>query len=125
MHEYILFSQVSVARHDQVLQILAGITASQPTEIFEQHLIYQQLKPSATTTSKKTQPGKQQQVAQAQQLTYHKLVRSVLNGEGQWLFRAETTPQPGVSDMISRQVTEHIVTNGELERFRQGNGWYK
>lgn len=40
MHELLLFGQISSSRHDQVLNILAGVAAMQPVPILEKHLIF-------------------------------------------------------------------------------------
>ncbi|TKA82995.1 hypothetical protein B0A55_04660 [Friedmanniomyces simplex] len=127
MHEFALYSQIPATRHDQVLQILAGVTASQPTATLEQTLIYQQARLADTGNSKKVPTGRQT-AAQTQRLCYHKLVRDLKRPEGEkglWTFRAEDVPLPGVQSMISRPAIEQIVGEAELERFRQGNGWYK
>lgn len=44
MYEYILHSQIPAAQHDLVLNILAGVTAMQPTPFYERNIIYQQLR---------------------------------------------------------------------------------
>ena len=71
MHEFLLYSQVPAARHVQVLQILAGITAAQPIKFSEQHVVYQQLKATQTASTKKTQATP---IARGAQLNYCKLV---------------------------------------------------
>ena len=40
MHELLLYGQVSAARHDQVLKILAGLAAMQPRRILQRRIIY-------------------------------------------------------------------------------------
>ncbi|KAF1928601.1 uncharacterized protein M421DRAFT_62223 [Didymella exigua CBS 183.55] len=40
MHELLLYGQVSVARHDQVLKILAGFAAMQPRRVLQRRIIY-------------------------------------------------------------------------------------
>ncbi len=126
MHEFSLYSQIPATRHGQVLQILAGVTASQPTATFEQTLIYQQAR-LAETGSKKAPAGRQSAVP-ASRLSYHKLVRDLKGAEGEnapWTFRAEDVPLPGMPSFVSRATTEHVFGEAELEKFRQGNGWYK
>lgn len=128
MHEFLLFSQVPVTRHDQVLHILAGVCASQPTKLTEQHLIYRQTRLLDAGTSKKGGPPKQQS-AQAQRPSYHKLIREVdlatRQQLGPWTGRAEELPQAGVSVAVSRSVDERTMDESELERFREGGQWYK
>ena len=40
MHELLLFGQVPSSRHDQVLNILAGVAAMQPVPVVEKHLVF-------------------------------------------------------------------------------------
>lgn len=129
MQEFILYSQIPVTRHDQVLNILAGICAAQPTNICEQHLIYQQVKVADTGTSKRGVPVKQHST-QTQRPSYHKLVREIsrANGNSQqsaWKFRAEDLPQPGVQSVISRAFEERGLDHEGLENFREGGSWYR
>ncbi len=127
MHEFSLYSQIPAARHGQVLQILAGVTASQPTPTLEQTLIYQQARLTETGTSKKVPVGRQNAVP-ASRLSYHKLVRDLKGTEGEkgpWTFRAEDVPLPGMPSFVSRATTESVLGEAQLEKFRQGNGWYK
>jgi hypothetical protein len=53
MREYLLFSQIPAAREHQVLSILAGVTVAQPVPIYEQVLLYGQLKVPEAAVSKK------------------------------------------------------------------------
>lgn len=40
MHELLLYGQVSAARHEQVLKILAGVAAMQPRRVLLRRIIY-------------------------------------------------------------------------------------
>lgn len=40
MHELLLFGQIPRARHDQVLKVLAGVSAMQPRRLLERIIIY-------------------------------------------------------------------------------------
>lgn len=53
MHEYILHSQIPKAREQQVVNILAGVTASQPVPVCEQTLVFAQLKLQEAAVSRK------------------------------------------------------------------------
>ncbi|KAK5746467.1 hypothetical protein LTR17_000847 [Elasticomyces elasticus] len=126
MHELALYSQIPTTRHTQVLQILSGVTASQPTETLEQTLIYQQLRLPDSGTSKKA--ANRGTTAQPLRLTYHKLVRNLKEPSGDktpWTFRSEDVPSPGVQNLIMRSVIETFITEADLERFRQGQVWYE
>ena len=63
MHELILFGQVPSVRHDQLLQILAGIAGMQPQRVIERHLIF---KPSRSPTQRGGQVGGSQGIQAAQ-----------------------------------------------------------
>ena len=129
MHELLLFAHVSLLERDQKLQILAGLTAMQPVKVYERHLIYQQIKSSSVPNNKK---GANNAPAQAQKLSYHKLrqdlrllVNDELSASTSWILRVETTPEPGVKNVISRGALERALQDSELERFRAGSEWYK
>lgn len=148
MHEFVLFSQVPATREAQLLSILSGVTGNQPVPVSEQILIYAQLKVQEATVHKKVggvpheyRPPhsipsglltveKQQKPLQKQQeqpRSYHKLLRgfSVKKcsvGDVQaWNFRAESLPEPGVKDYISRDVTQHTVTDEDMLRIQQSD----
>lgn len=40
MHELLLFGQIPASRHDQVLNILAGVAGMQPVPVLEKHLVF-------------------------------------------------------------------------------------
>ena len=125
MYELILHSQVASSRHSQVLHILAGVTALQPSKISEQTLIYQQLKPTqAVAASKKGAPA---QPATAQRLRYHKLVREIRDGaaSGAWNWVVEETPDAGIKDVNARNVAESFLETEGLQRFEADAGGYK
>ncbi|EMC97316.1 hypothetical protein BAUCODRAFT_446689 [Baudoinia panamericana UAMH 10762] len=128
MQEFTIYSQIPPARHQQVLNILAGVTAAQPVEVNEQTLIYQQAKPppgaTGGTGAKKVAPAAKKTAAQS--LTFQKLIRNLTHGgNAPWLLRVEETPQPGVQNLISRSVNELVANSDVLERFREGSGWYR
>ena len=112
MHELLLFSQISPARHNQVLNILAGVTGSQPFAYQDQTALFAQLRlPEINISSKKKPaPGTPQP-----QKWVHKLSRPVQitsdppESTGQWRQRVEQTPDPSVKDHTAREVTENDV----------------
>ena len=118
MHEFILYSQVPASRHEQVLNILAGVTASQPVNISEQCLIYKQLKVATSVVPKK---GSARQ-APPSQLSHPKLIRQ---GTAEWKLRMEEVPEPGVKNVISRTVVERDIVEAQLERFEPRSEWNK
>lgn len=124
MHEFILYSQVPGSRYSQVLNILAGVTASQPVNVSEQTLVYQQLKVTEPTGPRKGQTNKG---PQTQRLSNHKLVRDLGSGDevSSWRLRVEEVPEAGVKLVTSRSVLERDSTGADLERFWPNSGWYQ
>lgn len=112
MHELLLFSQISPARHNQVLNILAGVTGSQPLAYQDQTSLFAQLRIPETNISskKKPAPGTPQP-----QKWVHKLSRPVRitsdppESAGQWRQRVEQTPDPSVKDHTAREVLENEI----------------
>lgn len=124
MHEFLLYSQIPSHRHNQVLQILAGLTAAQPINFSEQQIIYQQTRSTQTPAARK---GNTTQATRLTQLSYCKLVRDCTAEDeaGPWKIRKEEQPQAGLSDVISRNVVETTPTEADLERFKVGSEWYR
>jgi mediator of RNA polymerase II transcription subunit 18 len=56
MHELVSYSQLQALREEQVLNILAGVTGTQPVEISEQRLIFAQVKVPEVAVNKKVRP---------------------------------------------------------------------
>ena len=118
MHELLLFSQISPARHNQVLNILAGVTGSQPLAYQDQIALFAQLRaPELNPNSKKKPaPGTPQP-----QKWIHKLSRPVQitksssdappQSLGEWRERVEQTPDPSVKDHTAREVLENDVSD--------------
>ncbi|KAK3671841.1 hypothetical protein LTR78_008206 [Recurvomyces mirabilis] len=123
MQELILYSHIPPTRHAQVLQILAGITASRPTPTLEQTLLYIQPPATLTGAAKKAQANRQTQV-KPQKSTYVKLIRDVQNDGDKtpWTLRTEEVPQAGITNVISRTITERLLSDQDLEAFRQTTG---
>lgn len=65
MHELLLFGQVPASRHDQVLNILAGVAAMQPVPVLEHHLVF---KPNRLSgPARPVQVGGAQDIQKSQQ----------------------------------------------------------
>ena len=119
MHEFILHSQITAARQNQVLQVLAGVAAHQPVKFLEQNVIYQQLKNAdVAPVSKK---GSASQNLQARKLRYQRLVRDVASEDtpGEWKMVNEEVPEASVKDLNARRVLESIINKTESSRFRE------
>ena len=112
MHEILLFSQIAPNRHNQVLNVLAGVTGSQPFLYQDQTALFAQLRLPETTVSskKKPVPG-----TPRPEKWVHRLTRPVqVTAEtpevgGSWRVRVEQTPDPSVKDHTAREVTESEV----------------
>ena len=64
MHELLLFGQIPASRHDQVLNIFAGISAMQPVPVLENHLVF---KPNRSSgSSRAVQVGAAQDIQKSQ-----------------------------------------------------------
>ena len=50
MHELLLFAQIPLTRHSQLLHILTGLAAMQPVPICERHAIYKPARPRVQPT---------------------------------------------------------------------------
>ena len=78
MHELLLFGSVPSSRHDQVLNILAGIAAMQPQAVLEKNLIFKPNRNTATMQEKQVGGAqdvqKKAQAIQAQEFFHMQLV---------------------------------------------------
>ena len=64
MHELSLYGQVTFARYEQVLNILAGVAAMQPQRVFERNIIYKPTREPEEPGSNLGRRGGTQTVAQ-------------------------------------------------------------
>jgi mediator of RNA polymerase II transcription subunit 18 len=84
MHELLLFGQLPAARHGQLLNVLAGLSAMQPKRVIERHVLFKPTREpvelavvrgaGAGTKDGQAQPKKKQQQQQQPQQTgdlYH------------------------------------------------------
>jgi mediator of RNA polymerase II transcription subunit 18 len=67
MHELNLYGQVIFERYEQVLNILAGVSAMQPHRVIQRHLIYKPLREPEEPGANLGRRGGTQSVAQKQQ----------------------------------------------------------
>jgi mediator of RNA polymerase II transcription subunit 18 len=112
MHEILLYSQIAPTRHNQVLNVLAGVTGSQPFVYQDQTTLFAQLRLPETTVSskKKPVPG-----TPRPEKWVHKLTRPVQvtsdppESVGSWRVRVDQIPDPSVKDHTAREVTESEV----------------
>ena len=122
MHELLLFGQVPSSRHDQVLNILAGVAAMQPVTVLEKHLVF---KPKRLPASARpVQVGGAQDIQKSQvqalqarnqgDLFYLRLVAepssTTLKGQGDGGLNAKVEG----SDEIMLDVSEVCVTSIRL-----------
>jgi mediator of RNA polymerase II transcription subunit 18 len=135
MHELLLYGQVPLERHDQVLKILAGIAAMQPQTLFERHLIYRPMRSAQDNKPNKKFPNKP---VKPQPLTFQHLVRqldqsefgkdsaillesgdngSVSRPAYTWRLKTQETPEPETKTIVLRQATDTALGNDQLRLF--------
>ena len=123
MHEFALYSQVPSSRHNQVLALLAGVTASQPARSCELVLIFQPMQPPNAALKKGAIP---KPVVQTQRL-YSQVTRQLyqprigLTDSNAWTLKVEELPQPGIQNMISRGYAEKVLAESDLDLYRGGS----
>lgn len=131
MHELLLYGQVPLASHEQVLKIIAGVAAMQPQRIYERQLIYRPLRPSEEVKSNKKYPNKP---IKPQSLTYHQLTKELCEADfgheaprlavtpsgedaaAPWVVKVQEIPEPETKAFIMRQSSENELTEKTLER---------
>lgn len=135
MHELLLYGQVPLERHDQVLKILAGIAAMQPQTLFERHLIYKPMRSAQDSKPNKKFPNKP---VKPQTLTFQHLVRQLDQSEfGKdseilvetenianasrptftWRIKTQETPEPETKTIVLRQATDTPLQKDQLRVF--------
>jgi len=104
MHELLLFGQVPLSQHDQMLKILSGIAAMQPHAVIERHLIYKPRNHATNgnrTNVKSGAPVSQKQALQAQMhgdVFYLQLVGNMSsNSVGAFVGKDEDKAMAGAS----------------------------
>lgn len=151
MHELLLYGQVPAARHEQLLSILAGLTAMQPRRIVERRAIYRPIKTPSTnviqrggTQGVQTTP-KQPQNQRVTDLNLLYLVKSVdekefgqlvdLTGSSEdaveslteserlWTFELQDTPEPGKRPVAMRYTHLTEIAEGDPNKFMQDLGY--
>ncbi|KAI4742427.1 hypothetical protein E4T50_07172 [Aureobasidium sp. EXF-12298] len=135
MHELLLYGQVPLERHDQVLKILAGVAAMQPQTLFERHLIYRPMRSAQDNKPNKKFPNKP---IKPQTLTFQHLVRQLdqfefgtdspvlLESENNesssqpahtWRIKTQETPEPETKTLVLRQATDMAIDKDQLRKF--------
>lgn len=110
MQEFLLFAHVPARRHDQVLNILSSVTASQPTPFREQHLIFAPMKasePAGNSVSRR----KTHANANLQRFYYnaYRDIGQVETGQATqppWRLLINETPEAGVQNLITRTTSD-------------------
>jgi len=130
-----LYGQVPLERHDQVLKILAGVAAMQPQTLFERHLIYRPMRSAQDNKPNKKFPNKP---VKPQPLTFQHLVRQLDQSEfGKdseilsepernedairpaytWRITTQETPEPETKTIVLRQATDVALDSDQLRNF--------
>jgi mediator of RNA polymerase II transcription subunit 18 len=103
MHELSLYSTVSSAAHSQVLQILAGISATFPTQITERHLIFR---------PRKKGPNQGPKVGGSQGLEVQKTQSLQSQGQGE-LFYLQLIGEIEDGSSISKEKEDEVMKDAE------------
>jgi mediator of RNA polymerase II transcription subunit 18 len=147
MHELLLFGQIPAARHEQMLNILAGLSAMQPQRVLERHVLFKPTRHPQPTGAQRggtqgVQTGAPKQVQQANRnansdvFMVH-LVKTVgeeefgksvegmdvdhwSEDEGKWELRFKDTPQPGKRPTILRGAENTEIKSGDPQRYMEG-----
>lgn len=124
MHEISLFGQISLGRHEQVLNILAGLAAMQPRPFYEKHTLYMPKK----TAQPDAQVQKVNKKPQNVQPTYTHVIETFSSADyGKTLsprgrkVRYVETPEPETKAFILRRVDESDVTANDLQKYADPN----
>jgi len=137
MHELLLFGQVPLARHEQVLKILAGLAAMQPFSYHERRMILQNLrgaeqsKPSIKTGSNKPVQASPQVYTQLiQKLCPTDFSKEILvtkldsklspqqdGTSPTWISRTQDIPEPEMKTITIRKVTEDDISPDAVESY--------
>ncbi|KAF2150565.1 hypothetical protein K461DRAFT_269997 [Myriangium duriaei CBS 260.36] len=131
MHSLSLYAQIPSSRHTQALNILAGISGTQPRETYSHTLIYAPLRAATdpNVISKKSNAAGQQQ---QQQLSYVQLESEVTQADfgsnsgtvHDFTITTQDTPEPETRNLVLRRVTtepEHLSQDDAKARFSQGS----
>lgn len=134
MHSLSLYAQISSSRHVQALNILAGISGTQPREIYTHTLVFapQRSTTDANTISKKN-PGVDKQHPASTQLSYIHLEApvpreafgstTVASGEQEFHAITQETPEPETKNLVLRRVvTEPLPFKLEEAKAKFGDG---
>jgi len=124
MHEISLFGQISLGRHEQVSNILAGLAAMQPSPFYEKHTLYMPKKTAISDAQIQKANKKPQNV----QPTYTHLIQSysstdygkTLSPDGQKVRLVET-PEPETKAFILRRVEESRATDDDMQKYSDTN----
>lgn len=142
MHELLLFGQIPASRHEQLLKILAGVTAMQPQRIIERHAVY---KPAKGPIQQRVQVGgsqaiqqqkmQKEKLAQNSEMFYIQLVQDVdveSFGEGSnqgenddqkpWTMQFQDVPIPGKRPVVLRQTSKVEIVDSDPHQFMVAAG---
>ncbi len=131
--------------YEQLLHILAGITAMQPQRVVERHALY---KPTRTSSPTLVQRGGTQGVQNAQKkeqrvtdLHYTHLVKTVeendfgekeeetasstnaVHDDNSWTIQFQDTPEPGKRPASLRYASVTDVTEGDVQKYMVNFGY--
>lgn len=131
MHEVLLYGQVPLARHEQVLKILAGIAAMQPQTVYERHIILKQMRTAEDNKPNKKFPNKP---VKRDTATYRQLIKVLdeisfgkeapisidpdTTDDSPWMLLAPEIPEPELKSFVLRPVSETQVTSEDMQKLQ-------
>ncbi|QIW96934.1 hypothetical protein AMS68_002452 [Peltaster fructicola] len=109
MHQFMLFGNVPLERHNQVMSIIAGVSATQPTPYAEQHALFEPQHTAAVTDSNVIGTKRKPQL-NANQQRYVNDVNRDMDYETyapttNWKLTIKEEPEAGSPNLISQPYT--------------------
>lgn len=152
MHELLLYGQVPFSRHEQIMNVLAGLTAMQPHRVVERHALFKPIHGPVQAQVQKggTQglnPTKKIARPNAQQIRdlYHTHLVKVLNekesetsndamdvddhvtGNGEdkesWQWQFRDIPEGGKRSATFRMAEDIDISAGDPQAYMEGLGY--
>ncbi|KAF2672868.1 hypothetical protein BT63DRAFT_138670 [Microthyrium microscopicum] len=132
MHELILYGQVPTKRYEQILNILAGMTGSQPQRRIERHVIYRPIRNPPKEDSKSL---KDQSIAtksqkfdpKAKELYYVRLVKNLKQSDfgtssepltnDDWRLVFWDIMDPAIKEVMMRAAMETELETDDVEAY--------
>jgi mediator of RNA polymerase II transcription subunit 18, fungi type len=152
MHELLLYGQLPAARHEQLMNVLAGLTAMQPHRVTERHVLFQpthgpvqaQVQKGGTQGLYNKKPKQAPQGQQSRDLNYTHLVKvldedefakgsNAMDVDGHvteddeekrfWQWQFRNLPEGGKRSATFRMAEDIDITAGDPQAYMEGLGY--